>query len=117
MAEQSSTVNKMAVYHVPMYPSVRLFSDYMGSKMRQYWLPLFDQHNMKLSFENHDHSYKVSDRAVDGIAMTDWIQRTYRLRNNEITSNGTQYIGDGCWGRTPRVTDPRWYLEKQLEKR
>eukprot|EP00698_Gefionella_okellyi_P020052 TRINITY_DN6246_c0_g1_i2.p4 TRINITY_DN6246_c0_g1~~TRINITY_DN6246_c0_g1_i2.p4 ORF type:complete len:218 (-),score=48.30 TRINITY_DN6246_c0_g1_i2:1395-2048(-) len=100
-ALNASAVNKMAVYHVPMYPSVRVYDDDVSKLLRATWLPIFDQNSLKVSFENHDHSYK----------------RSYRLTNGIITANGTQYMGDGCWGRTPRVTESRWYLQKQLEKR
>lgn len=38
-----SVTNKFAVYHVPMYPSARSFSNVDSTRLRQYWEPLFSQ--------------------------------------------------------------------------
>jgi hypothetical protein len=57
--------------------------------------------NLTVSFENHDHAYK----------------RTRVLRANQAATNGTVYIGDGCWGRTPRAAAPDYYIDVVREKR
>jgi hypothetical protein len=83
-----------AVYHAPLYPSSRDPNAEPMKTLRETWGPIFDQQNLRISFENHDHAYK----------------RTYLIRNNAIVStNGTLYVGDGSWGVVPRVPVLRWY--------
>ena len=73
---------KIVHYHEPIYPGW----DYPRSEIedlgRQYWVPLFDEYNVTVVFENHNHSLK----------------RSYPLRNNTVSDTGTLYIGDGAWG-------------------
>ncbi len=89
---------KMAVYHVPLYPSHRGF-DYGGSANgRQHWEPLFGEYGLDVGFECHDHTFK----------------RTPPIRNGELHPDGTVYLGDGSMGVSPRnITNPdAWYLDK-----
>lgn len=90
---------KAAIYHIPLYPSHRDFSDKMSVAGRSRWVPLFDRHRLTVAFEHHDHTWK----------------RTHLLRANKVAPDGVLYLGDGCWGRVPRrVTyGGRWYLRKQ----
>lgn len=92
------TPYRVAIYHVPLYPSSRDFSGSGSAKGREAWLPLFDQFRLTAAFENHDHAMK----------------RTHPLRGGAIAEGsdpGTVYFGDGCWGKPPRSTDEgRWYL-------
>jgi len=88
---------RMAMYHVPLYPSHRPFEDSRSEAAREHWLPLFDEYRLPIAFENHDHTFK----------------RTHRLRGNELDPEGTLYVGDGSMGVRPRRPDPdRWYLER-----
>jgi hypothetical protein len=90
--------HKFAVYHVPLYPSHRVF-DVPGSIFgRKVWLPIFDKHHLTAAFENHDHVFK----------------RTHLLRDNKLDPNGTLYLGDGCWGMgaRPVPAERRWYEVK-----
>jgi acid phosphatase type 7 len=88
------------VYHVPAWPSVRKFNDFSITQVRNYWVPLFEEHDVRLAFENHDHAYK----------------RTHPIRNGQIDPSGIHYIGDGAWGvrtRAPRRDDEGrlpWYI-------
>ena len=88
---------KIALYHVPLYPSVRFAEKGVGYNLslkgmkvlhkqgriyspgshsgRQYWLPLFKKHQLQLAFEHHDQTLK---------------------RTKEL--HGTIYLGDGGWG-------------------
>lgn len=88
---------RVAVYHVPLYPSYR---DYEGAGSvagRTHWLPLFDTYGIHVGFEHHDHTFK----------------RTKRLRNNAIHPSGTLYVGDGNAGVNPRMPkEGLWYMEK-----
>jgi hypothetical protein len=87
---------KMAMYHVPMYPSHRKYES-TGQRQREHWLPLFDSLGLSCAWENHDHTYK----------------RTHLLKGGKIDPAGIPYFGDGCWGRSVRTVDAsRWYLKK-----
>ncbi len=90
--------HRMAVYHVPMYPSVRGYDGPSSVAGRQAWLPIFDRHHLTVAFENHDHAFK----------------RTPPLRENKLNPDGTLYLGDGCWGMgaRPVVAERRWYETK-----
>jgi acid phosphatase type 7 len=96
------------VYHVPAYPSFRSFDLTLNSEIRENWVPLFEQNNVRVVFENHDHLYK----------------RTHPIRENRIDSRGVVYIGDGAWGvshREPRgrheSPDEGWYLREAISSR
>lgn len=91
---------KFAAYHVPLYPAHRDFEGTGSQLGRQHWGPLFDQYDLTLGLEHHDHVFK----------------RTKPLRGGKVDKDGTVYIGDGCFGRPARTIDPqpRWYNE--LEK-
>lgn len=84
-----------ALYHVPLYSSVREISEY-ETRGRTYWLPLFDKYRLDTAFENHDHALK----------------RTKLLRGGKEDPAGTLYLGDGCFGVEPRdlVNHPRPYM-------
>ncbi len=90
--------HRFAVYHVPLYPSVRAYDGGGSVAGRNAWLPIFDKHHLTTAFEHHDHAFK----------------RTKLLRNNQPHPDGTLYLGDGCWGQGFRpVSNPRrWYEEK-----
>lgn len=96
MQRTANVKNRFALYHVPLYPSVRDYDKTLHSVLgRKHWLPLFDQFALTAAFENHDHALK----------------RTHPLRNGAIDPAGTLYLGDGCWGKETRAPDPRrWYL-------
>jgi acid phosphatase type 7 len=92
------------VYHVTAYPSVRDFDAARSVAIRENWLPLFEEHNVKIAFENHDHAYK----------------RTYPIKGNKIDENGIVFIGDGNWGtrsREHRNVEETWYLKKAMSER
>ncbi|MCC6488009.1 MAG: metallophosphoesterase family protein [Candidatus Hydrogenedentes bacterium] len=88
---------RFAVYHVPLYPSHRDFDGELSASGRTHWGPLFDEHRLTTAFENHDHTLK----------------RTKLIKNNEVSPEGTLYLGDGSWGVKPREVDKdrRWYEE------
>ncbi len=88
------------VYHVPAWPSVRNFDDFLITQVRNHWVPLFEEYGVRLAFENHDHTYK----------------RTHPIRNGQIDPTGIHYVGDGAWGvrtrqiRTLEDGSRPWYL-------
>ena len=84
------------IYHVPAWPSARSFDDEFAVRVRQNWVPLFEQAGVHLSFEHHDHTFK----------------RTRALLAGQLHPDGVVYAGDGLWGIDPRAPDgSRWYLE------
>jgi purple acid phosphatase-like protein/calcineurin-like phosphoesterase family protein len=87
-----------AVYHVPLYPAYRPFEGGGSVAGRNAWLPIFDKHHLTTGFEHHDHVFT----------------RTKLLCNNQVDSQGTLYLGDGCWGQGARKVgkERRWYEVK-----
>jgi hypothetical protein len=88
--------NTLALYHVPMYPSVRNEFKAEILLMRLYWLRYFDRYNLNLAVEHHDHAYKRTKLLKDG---------------RVVDEGGTMYIGDGAWGKEPRDVDDKFYIE------
>lgn len=100
-APRTAPPHVFTAYHVPGYPSVRRFEDTQSVLVRENWVPLFERYGLKVSFEHHDHSFK----------------RTHPLLGSQPTTDpkGVVYLGDGCWGRTPRPVHPDSpYLAKTL---
>jgi hypothetical protein len=88
---------RFALYHVPLYPSVRGEEGDLTQAGRRHWGPLFDLFRLTIAFENHDHALK----------------RTHPLREGRVDAErGVVYLGDGCWGKGARdVARPlRGYL-------
>lgn len=97
MQAHQSTKNRLAIYHVPLFPSVRSFSDANSSNGRKNWLSIFDNFGLTVAFENHDHALKRTKMLKGGKPTTD--------------GSGTLYLGDGCWGTGPRgVSSGRDYI-------
>lgn len=96
LEEHADVPFRMAAYHVPLYPSHRGYDDARSAIERELWLPLFDEYELQVCFEHHDHTFK----------------RTHPLRNNEVDPSGTVYLGDGCFGVPPRTikNEGAWYL-------
>lgn len=107
LQERKHVAHVIPVYHVPAYPSVRDPESLTQKRVRDIWVPMFEQYpNIRVAFEHHDHIYK----------------RTYPIRNNQIDPTGITYIGDGAWGvRTRRAErNPRkrqWYLKRTSNER
>lgn len=103
LSKRRAVPHKFPIYHIPAYPSFR--DDDGGDsarftqQVRENWCPLFEKYGVKISFENHDHSYK----------------RTQPIRAGKVDSKGITYLGDGAWGvnlREPNPDKPRWYVAK-----
>jgi len=85
----------MPFYHHPAYPSVRSYAS--GQPRRGSWVPLFEEYNVDIVAEGHDHALK----------------RTVPILRNEVDPRGIVYIGDGGLGVSPRVVvEQRWYLQE-----
>ena len=87
-------VYKTAIYHVALFPTYRPFDYRWGVYGREHWLPLFDQYNLTVAFENNEHTLKRSKLIRDIL-----------------------FIGDGAWGRQnrkPRKNIPYVEVAKQV---
>ncbi len=99
LAERQDVPHVFPVYHVTAYPSHRAYDHQVNVRIREHWVPLFEQYGIEVAFENHDHTYK----------------RTHPIRGGEVDPSGVVYIGDGAWGvGTRQVHDPEetWYLKR-----
>lgn len=98
LEERQHMLHRLAVYHVPAYPSIRNFQNKQSNAIRNAWIPLFEKGGVQMAFEHHDHAYK----------------RTHPLLNHRIHPQGIVYVGDGGWGvEQPRTTrGKRPYLAK-----
>ncbi len=99
LAEREDVTHLFPIYHVPSYPSVRNFDGGVSRNIREHWLPLFEETQVRVAFENHDHAYK----------------RTVPIRQEAEDEDGIVFIGDGAWGVGERqVHNARdtWYLER-----
>lgn len=96
---------KIALYHVPAYPSARAFNNERSAAIRKFWVPLFEQYGLTAAFENHDHAYK----------------RTHLIKQGKAAEKGVLYVGDGAWGvevpRKPFTPAQAWYLAASDQKR
>ena len=97
LSERVNIPNIIPVYHVPGYPSQRDFSGTYSKRVRDNFHPVFDAHDIKYVFENHEHVYK----------------KTPPIKQGEVNVNGVVYLGDGLTGAEPRTPDyTRWYMEE-----
>lgn len=106
LEKRQDVPHKFVSYHVAAFPSYRKFNGTTNSKIRKYWVPLFDKFGVTAVFEHHDHAYK----------------RTWPLRNNKVDfNNGILYLGDGAWGvdppRVPKFPEETWYLARTASTR
>jgi hypothetical protein len=101
LRERSERPHLIVVNHVPAYPSFRVPDNASGTGTgagnRRHWVPLFEQHNVDVVLEHHDHTFK----------------RTHPLKGGLVDRDGIIYLGDGSWGKLRVPPDPerRPYLE------
>ena len=101
LEERRDVQHVLPVYHVPAYPGHRPFDGGVSTRVREHWVPLFEEYSVKVAFENHDHVYK----------------RTHPILNGEIDPNGIVFFGDGAWGVEPRSghdVAETWYLRERI---
>ena len=102
MEEDAALPNRVALYHVPLYPAHR---SYEGSADgRDAWEETFHRGRLTVAFENHDHVFK----------------RSHSIRLGEVVGEGegVLYLGDGCMGQDARTVDleERWYLARSASE-
>ncbi|MDI6402922.1 metallophosphoesterase, partial [Balneolaceae bacterium ANBcel3] len=100
MHERRDRIHHIPVYHVAAFPSARDYTYRYSTKIRNKWVPVFEEYGVRLAFEHHDHTYK----------------RTHPVREEKVDASGIFYVGDGAWGvrtRTPATDSlgyPPWYI-------
>lgn len=110
----SSAINKMAVYHVAMYPSSSVFRSSRAADMRAQWQPLFDKYGIRVAFENHYSAYKRTVMIKDDKNVGRPYSKTNTNPDLENTTlPGTLYVGDGCMGVSPLSVEnsDAWYMD------
>lgn len=98
LAARAQRPHLFAIYHVPGWPSHRVYSGPLSAGVRQHWAPLFEKHGLDVAFENHEHTYK----------------RSPRIKGGRVDPEGVLYLGDGAVGvnvRTVKSTVFSWWLE------
>jgi acid phosphatase type 7 len=79
----------LPIYHIPAHPSNRDPSDARHRRIRDHWVPLFEQAGVKAAFEFHDHTFKRTKPLLGGVENT----------------GGIVFLGDGAWGVSLRQPD------------
>jgi acid phosphatase type 7 len=99
LKESSQVSYKMAVYHQPAYGAYGNTNNRKAMLIRKNWSPLFEQYDLQLAFEHHNHVYA----------------RSKPIKEEKIASDGVVYLGEGTWGVEPRKAlspSELFYLEK-----
>lgn len=99
LSQRNEMNHIIASHHLTAYPSHRDKNAARETRIRKHWHPLFEQYDVGLVFENHDHTY----------------HRTHYIRDGNINPWGIKYFGAGNWGtRTRDVWNSHttWYLEE-----
>lgn len=89
------------IHHVPAYTTYRSFNDSTSFRIRQHWVPLYENAGVQTVFEHHDHTFKRTKPLIGGVE----------------NPTGIRYLGDGLWGigkRSPDTTRP--YLETATDQ-
>lgn len=101
LAARKGRPHLIPIYHTPAYTSNRSFTDQQASGVRQHWVPLFEESGVRLAFEHHDHTFKVTRPLLGGSPDDD----------------GIVFVGDGLWGIESRPPDAsRWYLQASSQQ-
>ena len=83
-------------YHKPAFPAAKDPDDYRFARVREYWVPLFDQYRPNLVIESDGHCLK----------------RTPPILNGKVDPAGIVYIGEGGMGAPLREPDmSRWFMQ------
>ncbi len=97
LKKRRNFTHRFALYHVASMPSYRNPKKKMAPKIRSHWAPLFEEYGVQIAFEHHDHAYK----------------RSLPWKNKKQDPDGVVYMGDGCWGASPRrIPTKRNYLAR-----
>lgn len=83
-------------YHKPAFPAHKDPDDYKFARVREHWVPLFEQYRIDLAIESDGHTLK----------------RTPPILRDRIDKEGIVYIGEGGLGAPLREPySSRWYLQ------
>ncbi len=85
----AETPFKFAAYHVPLFPSYRAMAGKYEVRGRTHWLAPFETGCLTAAFEHHDHRLK----------------RAQSRRLGAGCAEPVLFVGDGCWGLSPRQAE------------
>lgn len=66
-ASQAGFKNRLAYYHLAMYPAVTFRHQQMSEALQSAWAPVFEKYGLTVAFEHHYHVYKRSHPMKDGL--------------------------------------------------
>lgn len=102
MEADADLPNRLALYHVPLYPAHRSYED--SAAGREAWEEVFHRGRLTVALENHDHVLK----------------RSHPIRLGEVVGEGegVLYLGDGTMGVDARTVDSeeRWYIARSASE-
>src|SRR5690625_4769659 len=58
MVARSDVPHLFPSYHVGAYPSGRPYNTAVSRRIRENFVPIFEENGVKLAFEHHDHTYE-----------------------------------------------------------
>ena len=86
-------------HHVAPYPAYYGYNDYYNKRVREYWVPLFTQHGVKIAGNGHEHVHLV----------------TKKLSGDNLDENGIVYTGQGHGmgniTRPNNIPPDTWYVD------
>ncbi|MFO7798010.1 MAG: metallophosphoesterase family protein [Promethearchaeia archaeon] len=107
------------VYHSAIFPSTKDFYSGWKIEMRELWLPLFYENNVKVVMEACDHNYKRTVPIEFALQLPDGVTNYISLNDGYLFegNDGMVFYGDGGWGvRIRDIYNPKttWYLEDAI---
>ncbi len=96
LSGRSGQSHLFPIYHVAGWPAFRSFRGTHEDPVRNHWHPVFEENNIRMVFEHHDHLYKRTvpigfcDSPID------------RQDDCELSDDGVIYLGGGPWASIVR---------------
>eukprot|EP01090_Pellita_catalonica_P003787 TRINITY_DN1345_c0_g1_i1.p1 TRINITY_DN1345_c0_g1~~TRINITY_DN1345_c0_g1_i1.p1 ORF type:complete len:590 (-),score=99.07 TRINITY_DN1345_c0_g1_i1:10-1530(-) len=96
LRENGARKKKIALYHEPVYELYNGTALRVNDEMQDSWVPLFEEFNLTIALENHDHLYR---RVKTGILQRDIL-----------------FIGGGAWGVEVTELEENLDINSLIEK-
>lgn len=98
----NDTYWKFAQFHIPMIPQGHYSPK---NDIIDCWMPLFEEHGIRLVMESHTHIYKVTHPIK---ASSNTADPTYHRGYVRSDGDGVMFIGEGNWGAPYRTIYPKF---------
>lgn len=107
------------VYHSAVFPSSKPFNSQWKVEIRELWLPLFHENNVRVVMEACDHTYKRTVPIAFSRELPAGTENYIRLETGYLfeKESGMIFFGDGGWGVPIRdIYNPEttWYLARAI---